>query len=88
MKKMALVFLMLVFTITPLSACTKDTDDNTLVYKTTSGAKYHRIDCRYVKGKEIEITLSKAIKSGLAPCKVCDPPTKKQKTTSLKLSSN
>jgi hypothetical protein len=45
-----------------------------IVYKTPSGEKYHRVNCSYVKGKAIPLTLKEAKERGLAPCKVCHPP--------------
>lgn len=44
------------------------------VYKTPSGAKYHLGNCRTVKNVSEEISIEKAIESGLQPCKVCKPP--------------
>ena len=76
MKKVLLIALIFVFLLTPFTSCVKDSNDDILVYKTSAGAKYHRVDCRYVEGKAIEITLSEAIDEGLTPCKVCHPPTK------------
>ena len=43
------------------------------VYKTPSGAKYHKADCRMVKNVSEKITLQDAIKIGLGPCKICAP---------------
>lgn len=42
------------------------------VYKTNTGSKYHRDDCRYLKSK-IPLLKSEAINQGLTPCKVCKP---------------
>ena len=38
-----------------------------------TGAKYHRQDCRTLKGNKYEITLKEAQSQGREPCKVCDP---------------
>lgn len=47
------------------------------VYVTPSGKKYHRRDCRTIKGHEMkELTVEEAIKDGYGACKVCKPPTK------------
>ena len=43
------------------------------VFKTPSGAKYHLASCRMVKNVSEEITISKARKLGLEPCKICQP---------------
>ena len=43
------------------------------VYKTPSGAKYHKADCRMVKNVSEKVTLQQATKMGLGPCKICAP---------------
>ncbi len=46
--------------------------EDTGVWITPSGSKYHRHDCRYAKdGKRV--SLEEAKKQGLTPCKVCKP---------------
>jgi hypothetical protein len=45
-----------------------------LVYKTPSGNKYHLATCRMVNNVSSDLPLSKALKQGLAPCKICKPP--------------
>jgi hypothetical protein len=46
------------------------------VYVTPSGERYHRSDCRYVKGKTTlrQLTVAQAKAEGYTPCKVCKPP--------------
>ncbi len=45
-------------------------EDNAAVYMTASGAKYHRKDCPYCKGKNLmKATLLKVENIGLKPCK-------------------
>lgn len=45
-------------------------EDNAAVYMTASGAKYHRKDCPYCKGKNLmKTTLLKVENVGLQPCK-------------------
>lgn len=45
-------------------------EDNAAVYLTASGAKYHRKDCPYCKGKTLmKATLLKVENIGLKPCK-------------------
>jgi hypothetical protein len=54
---------------------TPDSDTKSeIVYRTPSGERYHRADCRFVKGKAIPLTLAEAKESGLTPCKICRPP--------------
>ncbi len=74
MKKLLKILLISLFCIT-LTSCYIPPKNDITVYKTTSGEKYHEINCRYVKDKEIEIKLSKALYDGLEPCKVCKPET-------------
>src|SRR5690606_4285220 len=44
------------------------------VYKTPSGAKYHLASCRMVKNVSSSLALENALKIGLQPCKICNPP--------------
>lgn len=45
-------------------------EDNAAVYMTASGAKYHRKDCPYCKGKNLmKATMLKVENIGLKPCK-------------------
>ena len=46
---------------------------NQVVYKTRTGAKYHRDGCRYLKSR-IQTTVKSAKAAGLTPCSVCRPP--------------
>jgi len=46
----------------------------TMVYVTNSGSKYHKSNCRHLKESKIEISLSNAIKN-YEPCGTCKPPT-------------
>ena len=72
MRKIILVLLIL----TMLSNCHHAPKFDTTVYITASGQKYHKKHCRYVRNKEIDIMLSKALYKGYEPCKVCKPSTK------------
>jgi competence protein ComEC len=49
-------------------------DKDIIVYKTKTGKKYHRADCKYLKDSSIPITLAEAKAQGLTPCEVCHPP--------------
>lgn len=44
-----------------------------IVYRTHTGAKYHRAGCRYLKSI-IQTTVGEATTMGLAPCSSCSPP--------------
>jgi len=75
--KRKLLMLLLVILCLSLTSCYQAPKNDISVYKTSAGAKYHRMNCRYVKGKAIDINLSRALYDGLEACKVCRPPTKK-----------
>ena len=44
-----------------------------VVYISRTGSKYHRQNCRTLKGNGIQSTLSEALSMGLEPCGVCHP---------------
>lgn len=48
--------------------------DNTIVYVTRTGSKYHRDGCGSLSRSKIEITLKEAKAEGYEPCKRCNPP--------------
>lgn len=50
------------------------TPDNTIVYVTRTGAKYHRDGCSSLSKSKIEITIKEAKDQGYGPCKRCRPP--------------
>lgn len=51
-----------------------EVSEDTIVYITRTGKKYHTGDCRYLSKSKIPITLKKAIQRGYTPCSVCSPP--------------
>ena len=65
-------------TATPICPCwptptpTSDSD-HTIVYITETGIKYHRLDCRYVRGGATPVSCSWAQANSYTPCSVCDP---------------
>ena len=63
-------------TVTPtVSASPSASVEFEAVYITTSGKKYHKPDCQYVKNKANikEIQKSEAIRLEYEPCKICNP---------------
>jgi|GEM_PF-730359 len=44
-----------------------------MVYKTKSGAKYHKEGCTYLNDSKTALLKSEAINMGLTPCSVCKP---------------
>jgi len=81
MKHKFLTLIATILIVMPLTSCYNAPSHDIVVYKTSSGAKYHTTNCRYVKSNAIEINLSRAIYDGLEPCKVCHPPTKEDLDT-------
>jgi len=47
--------------------------DDTTVYITKTGTKYHRDECRYLARSKIPIKKTDAINRGYTPCSVCNP---------------
>lgn len=48
-------------------------DEDTIVYITRTGTKYHNGNCRYLSKSKIPITLKEAVERGYGPCSVCGP---------------
>lgn len=48
-------------------------EDDVMVYITTTGKKYHRAGCSYLKRSAIPIKKSEAVKRGYTPCSRCNP---------------
>lgn len=58
---------------TPVSTATEEGQEIT-VYRTSSGRKYHRENCRYIRRRMISLSLAEAQELELKPCRVCEPP--------------
>jgi hypothetical protein len=57
-----------------LSSCgLTQSEAQSKVYITKTGAKYHLSTCRYLKYSRIEISISVAVDQGYTPCSVCKP---------------
>jgi len=48
--------------------------NDTIVYITRTGSKYHQSWCSYLRKSKIAITLEEAKAEGYTPCKRCKPP--------------
>lgn len=80
------VFLMITLFIVAFSAGTytyavpapgekvKKAGDDPMVYAKEKGKKYHLKNCKLAATGKKGMKLSEALKSGLEPCKVCNPP--------------
>ncbi|WP_455714824.1 ComEC/Rec2 family competence protein [Anaerosporobacter sp.] len=58
------------------STSSKDETSNSnynVVYITSSGTKYHKSSCSYLKGNKTKTTVKKAKEDGYEPCKTCKP---------------
>lgn len=73
-KNIIIVLLVSAIYFTLMTSCYNAPKYDIAVYVTSAGQKYHKGNCRYVKGKAIEIKLSRALYKGYDPCKVCRPP--------------
>ena len=47
--------------------------DETIVYVTKSGEKYHTADCSYLTDSAMPVSLEQAIAEGKTPCSRCHP---------------
>ena len=61
--------ILLLFAVT-ITACSEES----VVYITETGRKYHREGCRYLERSKIPILLSTAVSMGYEPCGHCNPP--------------
>ena len=52
----------------------QNVNEDTKVYVTMTGKKYHSDNCRYLSKSKIPISLKVAIQRGYTPCSVCSPP--------------
>ena len=53
------------------------------VYRTPSGKKYHKANCRMVENVSKRLSIDQAKKSGLTPCKMCRPPLTSSSSNSI-----
>ena len=60
-------------TVSPSPSSGQSADD-TVVYITATGSRYHRDGCRYLSETRIPVSLEEARARGYAPCSVCWPP--------------
>ena len=57
----------------------QNNSDNTIVYVTKTGSKYHSDGCRHLSKSKMPMSLQEAKASGYTPCSVCGPPSSGQK---------
>jgi len=51
-----------------------EANEETIVYITKTGKKYHTGECRYLSKSKIPISLKEACEKGYTPCSRCNPP--------------
>lgn len=49
-------------------------NEDTIVFRTRHGVKYHMLHCQYVRRGAFAVTLKRAKELSLTPCKRCKPP--------------
>jgi methylphosphotriester-DNA--protein-cysteine methyltransferase len=72
MKKNRLGLIIAVFLI---AGAVYAASQNTTVYITRTGEKYHTERCASVRNSKIAVSLGEAVSKGYEPCKRCKPPT-------------
>lgn len=70
MKRLILFFLIALLLMSPVLAYS--VPDDTIVYVTPHGEKYHTSDCSYLETYD-SLTIEEAENSGYEPCSRCDP---------------
>jgi micrococcal nuclease len=50
------------------------------VFTTSTGSRYHREKCSSLRNSKIGITLEEAVRRGLKPCEICNPPARAPET--------
>lgn len=70
MKRIFLVFVAIFLLISP--CLSYSVPDDTIVYVTSTGTKYHRAGCSYLKSKRA-MTIQQAEARGYGPCSRCNP---------------
>lgn len=69
------LILIAVLALLPLVATAgKAKNEDTIVYRTRHGVKYHMLHCHYVRRGASPVTLKRAKELSLDPCKRCKPP--------------
>ena len=72
MKRLILFFLIALLLMSPVLAYS--VPDDTIVYVTPHGEKYHTSDCSYIETYD-GITIKEAERNGYEPCSRCNPDT-------------
>jgi methylphosphotriester-DNA--protein-cysteine methyltransferase len=72
MKKSRMGLIIAVFIL--IAGAVYAASQNTTVYITRTGEKYHTERCASVKNSKIAVSLGEAVSKGYGPCKRCKPP--------------
>jgi len=73
MKKTYKHFLLIIL-VCMIAAVGYAADEDTVVYITNTGERYHTEQCTSLRNSKIEISLEEAVAKGLEPCARCKPP--------------
>jgi len=73
MKKMVKLFLIIVL-VCMIAGIGYAAGQDTIVYITKTGEKYHTGQCSSLKRSKITISLGEAVAKGFGPCQRCKPP--------------
>ena len=73
MKKASKLFLLIVL-VCMIAAAGFAAGQDTIVYITKTGEKYHTGQCSSLKKTKIPISLGEAVAKGYEPCQRCKPP--------------
>ena len=73
MKKTGKLFLVIVL-VCMIAVVSYAAGQDTIVYVTKTGEKYHTGQCSSLKKSKISISLGEAVAKGFGPCQRCKPP--------------
>ena len=73
MKKTSKLFLMIIL-VCMIAVVGYAAGQDTVVYVTKTGEKYHTGQCSSLKKSKISISLGEAVAKGFGPCQRCKPP--------------
>jgi len=73
MKKTGKLFLVIIL-VCMIAVVSNAAGQDTVVYITKTGEKYHTGQCSSLKKSKITISLGEAVAKGFGPCQRCKPP--------------
>lgn len=73
-KSAVLSLAFLLFLSVLAGVLSEDAAEDTTVYVTNTGKRYHREGCSSLRLSQIPLSLGEAVRSGYGPCSICNPP--------------